>query len=115
MGASPMLHPALWALLGLRARAGLRRWRRSVTTVGGSLAFLFGVLAIGAAAYPILSGRPPVITLEPERLGLLYQSALFAFVIVGQIKNLGDRAVYFTPGEADFLFPGPFGRRELLT
>ena len=35
-------------------------------------------------------------------------------VSVGQIKTLGDRAVNFAPSEVDFLFAGPFVRRELL-
>ena len=26
----------------------------------------------------------------------------------------GERAIYFSPGEVNFLFPAPFGRRELL-
>lgn len=30
------------------------------------------------------------------------------------VSSAGDKAVAFTPGEVDMLFPGPFGRRELL-
>ena len=31
------------------------------------------------------------------------------------ISSAGDKAIAFTPGEVDMLFPGPFTRRQLLT
>jgi hypothetical protein len=107
-------HPALWTLLRLRSIGGFRRVFRGVTTVHGAVVFLFGFWIIWQAVGSVLAGEVPMAAVSPERLGELYRSGLLTFVLVGQIKTLDSKAVYFTPSEVDFLFAGPFSRRELL-
>src|SRR5206468_6450343 len=36
------------------------------------------------------------------------------FCVLTLITSAGDRAIAFTAGEVDQLFPGPFGRRQLI-
>ncbi|MGD8207591.1 MAG: putative ABC exporter domain-containing protein, partial [Thiohalocapsa sp.] len=115
MGSRTWLHPALWTLLALRIRGGLRRSLRELRKLHRAAAFLFGVSIIGLAVSSVLGGDAVVARLDPGRLGALFQSGLLGFLLVGQIKTLGDKAVYFSPSEVDFLFSGPFTRRELLT
>jgi hypothetical protein len=83
-------------------------------TLRGAVAFLLGVSIIGFAVSAVLRGKLFTAAMSPEALGEIYRSGLLTFVLVGQIKTLGDKAVNFTPGEVDFLFAGPFERRELL-
>jgi hypothetical protein len=46
---------------------------------------------------------------------LLYgPEVLLLYCLANVLGSSGERAVYFTPGEIQFLFPGPFGRREVL-
>ena len=49
---------------------------------------------------------PVIRTLGP--LGLL------ALVLWSVATSWGDSAIYFSPADVDFLFPGPFSRRDLL-
>jgi hypothetical protein len=41
--------------------------------------------------------------------------ALLGVCVLTIISSAGDKAIAFTPGEVDMLFPGPFTRRQLLT
>jgi hypothetical protein len=93
---------------------GLRRLVRELRTLRGAVAFVLGVSIIGFAVSAVLRGKLFTAAMSPDALGDLYRSGLLTFVLVGQIKTLGDKAVNFTPGEVDFLFAGPFDRRELL-
>src|SRR5206468_1958377 len=39
---------------------------------------------------------------------------LLAFVMLSVGTGWGESAIYFSPADVDFLFPGPFSRRDLL-
>ena len=39
---------------------------------------------------------------------------MLLFVLLNIFSSIGERAIYFTPSEVDFLFPAPFSRREIL-
>ena len=39
---------------------------------------------------------------------------MLLFVVLNVVSLIGERSLYFTPSEVDFLFPGPFSRREIL-
>ena len=39
---------------------------------------------------------------------------LLSYCLFNALSNPGERGVYFSPGEVNFLFAAPFGRRELL-
>jgi ABC-2 type transport system permease protein len=109
-----LLPPALWLLIGLRNRARLRRIARDLKTLRGASVYIFGVGVTGLLIVPFLHGDLAQTPQDPEALLRIWQSGLLTIVLVGQIKALGERAIYFAPSEVDFLFPAPFSRRELL-
>ena len=111
-----LLHPALWFLLGLRYRARLRRVLRDLSTVRGIAVYAVGWGAFVGAFFYVASLRDEFSGLAPppDAVLQLFQSGLLGLVVVGQIKAMGERAIYFSPSEVDFLFQAPFARRELL-
>jgi ABC-2 type transport system permease protein len=109
-----LLPPALWLLIGLRNRARLRRIARDLKTLRGASVYVFGVGITASLLVPLLHGDLAQNRQDPESLLRIWQSGLLTIVLVGQIKALGERAIYFAPTEVDFLFPAPFSRRELL-
>ncbi len=107
------MNRALWFLLGLQLRGWLRFGTRSLGTVKGALLALVGLgvfsLWLGSL---FLTERTPAYTrekiLEYGPVGLLI------YCLLNVVSTSGERAVYFSPGEVNYLFPAPFGRRELL-
>src|SRR6185437_3581386 len=110
---------ALFRLFVLSNKAALRRTFRGVKSVRGVLLLLFTMGFIGLMLVPQIfaaiamnaqqHGSPIADRLEPfAPLFLL----LFALLIV--FTSAGEKALYFTPPEVDFLFPAPFSRHELL-
>jgi hypothetical protein len=108
------IHPALWTLIRLRSLGGARRLLRGLKTLHGAVASLLVFWLIWHAVGSVLAGDLILAEVSAERLGALYGSGLLTFVLIGQIKTLDAKAVYFTPSEVDFLFAGPFSRLELL-
>jgi len=113
--------PALLKLIFLQSRGLVRRTasgakspRRAVFLVIG-----FGVLALWLA--PALVTR--VAIHHDMRRGAesvhhfreIAPLALLGVCLLTIISSAGDKAIAFTPGEVDILFPGPFTRRQLLT
>jgi hypothetical protein len=50
----------------------------------------------------------------PERFRDVAPLVLLGICMISIVSSSGDKAIAFTPGEVDMLFPGPFSRRELL-
>jgi hypothetical protein len=108
------VNPALWLLLGLQTRGWLRYLGRSVRTVKGavlalvglsfSLLWLVSVTQAGAGGGPV----------DPEELRGFGPAGLLLYCLMSVLLSSGERAIYFSPAEVHFLFPGPFGRRQLL-
>ena len=73
---------------------------------------LFAMMLLPSIFIATMRNRPnvfPARLAEPYLpLGLLAISLTFVFT------SAGERALYFSPPEVDFLFPAPFHRRELL-
>ena len=112
------MHPALSKLIVLSVKAGFRRLFRGAGSVRGAFLLLFtlGFLALmigPSLAIAAMRGRPggPVLTgwVEPY-----LPVMLFGLCLMFVFTAAGERALYFTPAEVDFLFPAPFQRRELL-
>src|SRR3954453_9635397 len=107
------MDPALIKLMGLQGRGLFRRILRGARTVRGAVFFAFGV-AIAAMwlASVLLSAtmqRP-----NPEYVRGVAPLILLGICLLTTMTSAGDKAVAFTPGEVDLLFPGPFTRRQLL-
>ena len=104
---------ALLSLILLQARAALRRLARGARTVKGAL-----LAAVGLAMFVLwllptfiaVTQAPPV---DPQQVRDLAPLALLGMTLAAVVSG-GDRALLFTPGEVNFLFAGPFTRRQLL-
>jgi hypothetical protein len=51
---------------------------------------------------------------DPQRVRTAAPFALLGICMLTLVTSAGDRAISFTPGEIDMLFPGPFTRRQLI-
>ncbi|TVP48557.1 MAG: hypothetical protein EA350_03135 [Gemmatimonadales bacterium] len=105
---------ALVFLLGLRFRGGLRQMRRSVATpkgklMGGVGAFLV-VLWIGSF---LLTGSSRGGTPD-EAIHAFLPLIILLMLVTGVLRTSSDQAISFSPAEVNFLFGGPFSRRQLL-
>lgn len=98
--------------LGRRTFRGVRSWRGALLLV-----FTLGFFAvtIGPQLFVAftMGDRPEMRKIAGvfEPLAPLY---LFGFTMLFVFTSAGETAVAFTPSEVDFLFAGPFARRELL-
>lgn len=107
-----MLHPALYKLIWLQVRAALRRMTRGGATPGRVAAFLLGAVIVSTWLFSAL-----ILTrhhTEPQRVRTVMPLALLGICVLTAVTSVGDKAIAFTPGEVDQLFPGPFTRRQLL-
>ena len=104
---------ALWLLLGMQLRGWGRNAVRSLGTVKGALLAAVGLgvfflwfssLILATAGTQDKSDQ--ILTWGPA--GLLF------YCVLNVLSTPAERAIYFSPGEVNFLFPGPFGQRELL-
>ncbi|CAN5663314.1 putative ABC exporter domain-containing protein [soil metagenome] len=109
-----IMHRSLWRLLRLLAGARLRwmfRGGRSARTI---IFLSFGFLVVGAALLGAIVRHYTVPRADPTAVTIYLPVILLTFCIANLIGAAGERAIAFTPAETDFLFPGPFTRRELL-
>jgi hypothetical protein len=105
---------ALWLLIGLQVRGWLRYLLRSLYTLRGALLVLVGLAVfVPWLLAVILTPRP-----RAEMLGHDLRDAgpalLLLYCFLNVFFSTGERSIYFPPAEVSLLFPGPFGRRELL-
>src|SRR5947207_508827 len=103
---------ALWFLLRLRFIAWGRRISRGLHGIKGILLVLFGAIMLGGLVLSAV--MQPKRHVDPELLRLYGTGALLAYCVMVVLTSAGEPAVTFTAAEVDFLFPGPFSRRELL-
>jgi hypothetical protein len=103
---------ALWFLLKLRFTAWGRRIMRSLRGVRGILLVVFGAVMLSLLA--LAAAKQPAQIVDPDALRLYGTGALLAYCLMVILTSVGEPAVTFSAAEVDFLFPGPFSRRELL-
>jgi hypothetical protein len=117
---------ALALLLWLRFRAWFRRILRNAGTVRGVI-----FLLVGVGFFVLIVGPPLALRLIGGGRGMgpgspeLYQPAtehtrfvgsllLFAYGLLTVLFAPAEQGISFTPAEVQFLFAGPFSRRQLL-
>ncbi len=107
------MNRALWLLLGLQLRGWGRNLVRSLGTVKGVLlaAVGLGVFLLWFSSLLLTTGTP---TYTHDQIREWGPAGLLFYCLLNVVSTPGERAIYFSPGEVNFLFPGPFGRRELL-
>lgn len=110
---------ALWLLLSLRLRGFVRTTLRTARTLKGLLLMVFTVGFFGLMMSPlaldaVLARNSELISESRETLRDTIPLAMAAYTVLSMMTSLGERAIYFSPSEVTFLFPGPFSRRQLL-
>jgi len=105
---------SLWMLLSLNFRATFRRVILGARTLRGILFLALGMLVVCLWLLPSLyyAGRAPQT--DPRTMQAVFPFALLAFCLGNLVTSFAETAVAFTPAEVDFLFSGPFSRRNLL-
>jgi Putative ABC exporter len=108
------VYSALLKLIGLRVRAAGRRIVRGLKTPRGAILFLVGgamfVLWLGPVLFVGVTGDRG----DPEVTRAAVPMFLLAMCVWTIVFTGGEKAIYFSPGELNFLLAGPFTRRELL-
>jgi hypothetical protein len=109
---------ALWFLLWLRLAGWFRRMGLNLRTVKGALLAVLGggmlLLWLGSLVISaFLPGQQPR-SADPEQVRLYGPLILLAYCVLTSAFSAGERAVTFSPAEVNFLFTGPFSRRQLL-
>ena len=108
------MNAALWLLIGLQMRGWLRYLMRSLRTLKGALLALVGLAVfVPWLLALILMPRPSDAVLGHD-LRDAGPALLLLYCFMNVVFSTGERAIYFPPAEVNLLFPGPFGRRELL-
>jgi hypothetical protein len=97
----------------MQLRGWLRYLGRNLRTVRGALTALLGITFFGLwlTAFFIAPERTRV---QPDVLRRDGPAVLLLYCLMNVIISPRERAIYFSPGEVNFLFTGPFGRREIL-
>jgi hypothetical protein len=98
-------------MLALARLRWMFRGGRSFRTI---IFLLIGALVIGSALLGAIVRRYTQPRADPTAVTIYLPVVLLTFCIANLIGAAGERAIAFTPAETDFLFPGPFTRRQLL-
>ena len=107
------MNRALWLLMSLQLRGWFRYLGKNLRTVRGVLLALVGLCVfvpwLGSALF-----APHVAGVEPRQLERFGPALLLLYCVVNVVFSSHERAVYFSPAEVQFLFTGPFSRRQIL-
>ena len=112
------MDPALRKLLRLRFRARLRVMFRGLKTPRGAVFFAIGaamfVLWLGPSVAIAVVGASARGRFDPEVVRAVIPLALMGLCVLSVLTSGRQKGIPFTGAEIDFLFAGPFTRRELL-
>lgn len=109
------MNPALWLLLRLQLGGWLRYLGRSLRTVRGALLALIGVAVFLPWLAAVFLGGGAAGGIDPVAMARYGPALLVFYCALNVLFSSHERAIYFTPAEVQFLFPGPFGRRQVLS
>jgi hypothetical protein len=105
---------ALWLLIWLNTKAVLCKTGRQLKTVRGIIFFLVGITLLSVWIGPSIFFNRVAPPADPSSAMDTAPTAIFVLCLLNLFVSAGERAVTFSPAEVDFLFPGPFSRRQLL-
>ena len=118
LGSDLQMDPALRKLLRLRFRARLRVIFRDLKTPRGAIFFAIGaamfVLWLGPSVAMAVVGASARGRFDPEVVRTVIPLALMGLCVLNILMSGRQKGIPFTGAEIDFLFAGPFTRRELL-
>lgn len=110
------LPAALRKLLWMHVRGFWRRLFRNARTPKGMVLTAVGAVLAVIWLLPMVMGvvfsrRPGG---DPQAVSLWLPMGMLGMCVVTAVAAVGGRPVTFTPAETDFLFPGPFSRKQIL-
>jgi hypothetical protein len=108
------MNPALLLLLRMQTLAAIRRAFRGLRTVKGATFVIIGVAMFFVWLAPVVFSVHTMPRTDPQLVRLYAPIMLVLLCVLTTFSGAGDRSISFTQGEVNFLFPGPFSRRELL-
>ena len=108
------MNRALWLLIGLQARGWVRKAWRSLATLKGALLILLGLAVFVPWVMSLFLTPRGAAAIPPESLLRFGPVVFLIYCAMTVLFSKGERAIYFNPAEVNFLFPGPFTRRQLL-
>jgi hypothetical protein len=108
------MNGALWLLIGLQLRGWLRYLIRSLGTIKGALLALVGLAVFVPWMASVLLLPRQEGSWSPEDVRYYGPGMLLLYCLINVVFSTGERSIYFPPAEVTFLFPGPFGRRQIL-
>jgi hypothetical protein len=108
------LDRSLFLLIWLRGRAWVRLWSRNLQTLKGVLLALVGSLMFFPfLAWTVVAPRVQTAA-QLDAIRLYGPLALLAYCVLNVVLSSGDRAIYYSPAEVNFLFCGPYRPKQLL-
>jgi hypothetical protein len=105
---------ALFHLMRLQFRGLTRRSLRGARTLRRLALFALGAVILLMWLGPSLFFSHRLPKSDPQRIRTAAPFALLGICVLTLVTSAGDKAISFTPGEVDMLFPGPFTRRQLI-
>ncbi len=109
------MNRALWLLMALQMRGWLRYLGRNLRTIRGALLALVGFCVFVPWMITVLFVPTATATgIETNQLGRFGPAVLLLYCFVNVVFSSHERAIYFSPAEIQFLFTGPFTRRQIL-
>lgn len=106
--------PALRLLFRMQTRAAFRRVFRRMRTPKGALFAVIGLIVLVLWLIPLTASTVLAPRSDPHVVRLFAPLVILMMCVITLLGGGGDRSISFTPGEVNFLFPGPFTRRQLL-
>jgi hypothetical protein len=107
------MNPALWYLLRLQIGGWGRYFRESVRTVRGAVLAVVGLCVFVPWLLAVIFARSEG-GMTPAQVLEYGPTMLLAFCALNFLSDGHQRAIYFSPPEIQFLFPGPFLRSEVM-
>lgn len=116
------MHSALRLLIRLQIKGWFRSFGRGLRTVKGALLALLGLfffLSWAASVLPYLIMPDQGLSGSVRGFMVIDLRAygpmvLLLFCLAQVLLSSAERTIYFTPAEVNFLFSGPFSRRQVL-
>ena len=100
-------------LMGLQLKGWGRYLRRNLQSVKGVLFGVLGVMVIGFWLVSMLFA-PHGSGLPAESIREYGPAILLLYCLLNVTMSTGEKGIYFNPAEVNYLFSGPFSRRQVL-
>src|SRR5208337_2939943 len=92
----------------------LRYLVRNLRTVKGAVLGLVGLLVFGSWLSTLFFMPTNHAGFPAETIRTNGPAFLLIYCLLNVVLSSGEKGIYFTPAEVNYLFPGPFTRRQIL-